>query len=245
MLAALGVDLASKSWRTNGTALVAWDDEGWRNVELGVIEWPATGKPTATRLAAEIEAFCVERGVAAVGLDGPQGWMEPASPLGMRACERALTTPGKTGRPGSCRPASALPWVELSIQVFSELLAAGRAELANDPDAVRLTPASPGRFHVVECFPSSTWRRAGLGPLPPRRRRPDLAAYGNALAGAFGLPSVVVLGHDDLQALVAALPAAGVVGGPAEAVPAGRSSCETEGGLVEGLIWDAVPVRGR
>lgn len=241
--AVLGVDLASSLWRRNGTATLEWNAGGWCSVEAGVVTWPQTGRPTAKELARRIELVCDERGVAAVSIDGPQGWRDPAEAREMRACEQALATPGKTGTVGSCKPPSALPWVELSIELFDRLLATGRAELANSPDPDSLAEPARGRYHVLECFPTSTWRRAGLTPLPPPSRRPDVAQFTRSLCTAFGLPRPPLVGHDDLQAIVAALPAAALAGGPVDAVAAGIPAWENDGTRVEGLIWDAVPAR--
>ena len=65
------------------------------------------------------------------------------------------------------------------------------------------------------------------------------------LVDAYSLPSgAITRNHDHLQAVVAALPAAGLLGGPAQAVARGEPARQTDKALVEGLIWDAAPIDG-
>ena len=245
----LGVDLASGRWRDNGSALLAFDGDGWRELSVGVVAWPAEGRPTADALAASIDAFCRAHGVAAVSLDGPQGWRDPALPPGWgRASERAARTPGKTGPPGSCVPGTYLAWVTLSVDVFERLRRLPHVEPANEPvDRVEVPP--PGRYLVLESFPTSTWRTATLTALPGKAKARDISPFARALADAFGLPPLGPTGHDDLQAVVSALPAAALLGGPVRAVPRGVPGRRVGGDWIEGLIWDAAPLsppsRGR
>ena len=73
-----------------------------------------------------------------------------------------------------------------------------------------------------------------------------IAAHAARLRAAYGLPAgAQPAGHDDLQALVAALPAVGLLGGPATPVPHGRPPRLVGGVRVEGLIWDACPTAMR
>jgi hypothetical protein len=106
-----------------------------------------------------------------------------------------------------------------------------------------------GAYYLLECFPTATWRSSGLVPLPAKRRRPDTAAFWDALVRRYDLPAVdPAPGHDDLQAVVAALVAAAVLGG-VEPIPHGLPALRLDEAAgvprhrVEGIIWDARPLR--
>ena len=61
----------------------------------------------------------------------------------------------------------------------------------------------------------------------------------------YSLPSsAITRNHDHLQAVVAALPAIGLLGGPARVHARGEAARLVDGVLVEGFIWDAAPVDG-
>jgi hypothetical protein len=206
---------------------------------------------TPSALANAIDEFALEHCVAAVSLDGPQAWRDPdrADSFVGRACERSARAPGRVGPAGTVRPGPMLGWVRFSIAVFDELLARPHTTLANEPDALGLGSLENG-YYVLECFPTSTWRASGLAPLPGAARRPDTRQYLDNLSRAYGLPSADrAPGHDDLQAIVAALPAAALLGGPARALPHGLPARALSGGRpartgrVEGIIWDAQPLR--
>jgi predicted kinase len=239
----LGVDLASGRWRDNGTALLSFGADGrWETIEPGVVRWPSGGRPNAEAIAEGLDAFCLAHAVSAMSLDGPQGWRDPGLPSGWgRAAERASRTPGKTGPPGSCVPGTYLGWVTLSVEVFERLQRLPHVELANDP-VERMEMPPPGRYVVLECFPTSIWRTAGLAPLPGKAKTRDTAVFARALATAFGLPRLGPIGHDDLQAVVAALPAAALLGAPVHAVPRGTPGRQLGSDWIEGLIWDAAPL---
>jgi predicted kinase len=239
----LGVDLASGRWRDNGSALLSFGEDGrWETIQTGVVRWPSDGHPDAEAIAERLDAFCLTHEVSAMSLDGPQGWRDPALPHGWgRAAERASRTPGKTGPPGSCVPGTYLGWVTLSVEVFERLQRLPHVELANDPvERIELPPQ--GRYVVLECFPTSIWRTAGLAPLPGKAKTRETAAFARALATAFGLPPLGPIGHDDLQAVVAALPAGALLGAPAHAVPRGTPGRRVGSDWIEGLIWDAAPL---
>lgn len=242
-LRVLGVDLASASWRDNGTALLSFSADGWHSVDVGVISWPTSGRPDATTLAAAIDGYCKEHRVVAVSLDGPQGWRDPAAGPGWgRASDRAARTPGKMGPPRTCVPGTYIGWVSLCVEVFDCLLTHPHAELVNG-SALRLSPRPEGSYYVLECFPTSIWRTAGLAVLPGKAKTTSTAPFATALADRFGLPPLSeTIGHDDLQAVVAGLPAAGLLGAPIEAVPRGEPARLTGTDRVEGIIWDARPV---
>jgi hypothetical protein len=252
----LGIDLAHKSWADCGTAQLAFAPDatgpaGWTAAATNVVPWPESPVSVAA-MAAAIDATALEAGAAAVGIDGPQGWRDPAIPreAGVaRRCERESRTPGKTGPYGIVYPGGYSRWVAFSIAVFDALLATGRAVLANDPANLALAPL-PGRYHLLECFPTSTWRTSGLQRLPGHAKAPPpvVAAFAGRLVERHGLPETALTDHHDhLQAVVAALPAAALLGGPCRPVPRGipaRDLPATDlapAHRVEGLIWDAAP----
>lgn len=246
--AVLGIDLACRGWTDIGSALIEFD--GYRLTEAvpGAITWPAVDL-TPSAAAAAIDGFARAHGVAAVSMDGPQGWRDPAAPSKRkgvgRACEYATRTPGKTGTRGIAYPATFLPWIQFSIEVFADLLDRPGVSLLNEPGG-NPTALQTG-YWLLECFPTSTWRTSGLDALPGHRRAPAdvIEQFAKRLVQTYSLPSsAVTRNHDDLQAIVAALPAVGVFGGPADAQARGEPARSVDGVLVEGLIWDAAPVDG-
>lgn len=148
-----------------------------------------------------------------------------------------------------------MKWIRFSIEVFERLLEAKDVRLANDPADARSADSRRSAldgtaYLLLECFPTSTWRSAGLRSLPGHRRvdARGIGEHSRSLARCFGLPpGCHTENHDDLQAVVAALPAAGLAGGPCTPVARGEPSRTTTDPVlhrVEGLIWDAVPVAG-
>jgi hypothetical protein len=204
-------------------------------------------------MADAIDQWALGSGLQAISIDGPQGWRDPgakARPGVGRRCEFEARTPGKTGTYGQSYPGTYLGWVRFSIDVFEHLQRRSHVHIANDPcGCVHRLP--PGQYYVLECFPTSTWRASGLDPLPGHASAPPsvVRRYAQALWNRFGLPDWARLDHHDhLQAVVAALPAAALLGGPCVAIPRGESARVTDGSdalprhVVEGLIWDAQPV---
>jgi hypothetical protein len=257
----LGVDLAC-SWASQGSALLEFDGGRWTNCRPGAIEWPDEAcDPSA--VAQAIERFTIEHHVQAVSLDGPQGWRDPTTVRRFvgRQCELETHTPGKTGTYYTTYPRTWRRWVGFCIDVFARLLGGNRAILVNDPAHLVLDAPPPGRYFLLECFPTSTWRSSGLVPLKGHHiSRAEVAASANALRRRYQLPvSAMTDHHDNLQAIVAALPAAAFLGGPCRAVPRGEPARQQPAAdgvpahAVEGLIWDAtapilsadVPVEGR
>jgi len=246
---ALGIDLAC-NWQSIGSALLEFRADQWVACNAGAVAWPSLAC-TPEAVAAAIDAFAIEHGVGAVSLDGPQGWRDPASPSGFvgRQCERATRTPGKTGTYGVTLPRTWLRWVRFSIEVFEHLLQQGNATLANNPEDLRLRAPVVGKYHLLECFPTSTWRCSELSPLRGHYISPaEVDAYADALRVRYALPQCSVAGHhDNLQGVVAALPAVGLLGGPCVPIPKGdvartlRASSNTPSHRAEGLIWDAQP----
>lgn len=241
----LGVDLACRSWDDIGSALVAFGDGRFSRAVPGVVAWPAE-ELTPAAVARCIDVFARDHDVAAVSIDGPQAWRDPAAPSNRRGvgrvCEYETRTPGKTGTRGVAYPSTFLRWIRFSIDVFAELLRRPGVALAND-HAGDLRPR-PAGYWLMECFPTSTWRTSGLEPLPGHRRAPAevVERFARRLVAGYGLPtSAVTRDHDDLQAVVSTLPAVGLLGGPARVWARGQSARSVGGVLVEGLIWDAAP----
>jgi len=255
-LAVLGIDLASRSWQDNGSAIVGFstgEQKTWNSVECGCITWP-TEVLSASAMAKTIEQVVESRAIAAVSLDGPQGWREPDATVRKgvgRLCEYESRCQGKTGEYGKTYPQTQHNWIRFCIDVFGELIAGGKAQVANDPQQLTVEKLLDGKFWLLECFPTSTWRSSRLAPLPGKSRvgkkRELVAAYVRSLQQRYRLPNLDPwLGsHDDLQAIVAALPAAGLLGGPCLAIPKGKGSWQvkakdaTPEHWVEGVIWDA------
>ena len=246
----LGIDLASSGWVSNGSAVISFDADAqqFRTVEVAAIPWPPVGF-TARALAAAIDQHARKNDIRAIALDGPQGWRDPETRQGLpgvgRRCEFECRTQGKTGVYPRTFPANQRSWIETCVEVFDELLKREGVRLA-DPNDSR-TPPSSG-YVLVECFPTSAWRSSGLAALPAKSKRPPLQQYASALASAYTLPLVAdrVHSHDDLQAVVAALVAAAVIGGPAEASAHGvaartATSLASPPSRFEGFIWNVRP----
>jgi hypothetical protein len=250
----LGIDVASASWSDNGSAVIELDEVSgtFTGVTAPAIRWP-TGSLTPAALAFAIDTFARARGVAAVALDGPQGWRDPGTDPGQpgvgRRCEYACRTQGKTGVYPNTFPANQRGWIQFSIELFDALLSKPGVVLANDRRG-----CEPAGYAVLECYPTSAWRASGLVPLPGKNARPALQPYVAALLDAYRLPAprTPIAQHDDVQAVVAALCAAALCGGPVIAEPEGvPATVELSGRRLEGLIWNvrpkasALPMRAR
>lgn len=245
----LGIDLASGKWSDNGSAVLSFDNsmQTWTGLRVPAVAWPR-GTPTPLEMARVIDEFAIAAGITAVALDGPQGWRNPATPIGLpgvgRRCEFLCRTQGKTGIEGKTYPQTQHGWIKFCVDVFDELLRLGRAKLANSSHVhLRLGMG----YWLMECFPTWTWKESGLVALPGKAARPDTAPYWEALREAFKLPdSLDAIGHDDLQGVVAALVAGAAVGGPCVARSYGEPAflIANEGRRstrLEGLIWSATP----
>lgn len=244
----LGIDLACRSWRDIGSALVAFKNKCFSDAVPRVMEWPSEDL-TPAAVARCIDVFARDRDVAVVSIDGPQAWRDPTRSANCpgvgRACEYETRAPGKTGTYGVAYPLTFLRWIRFSISVFAELLSRPDVVLVND-DAGDIAPR-PAGYWLIECFPTSTWRTSGLVALPGHRRAPAevVERFARDLVAAYGLPpSAVTADHDDLQAVVSALPAVGLLGGPARAYARGEPARSVDSVPVEGIIWDAAPAGG-
>jgi hypothetical protein len=253
MITVLGIDLASGRWKDNGSALLRFSTTppAWIEVLPGAVAWPKEPL-TPSGIAAAIDAAAISSGALAVSLDGPQGWRDPnaISRRGVgRYCELLTRTPGKTGPYGTAYPRTMFSWITFCIEVFPALVSRPHVSLVNAPDLRALPYPAAGGYYVLECFPTSTWRTAELPMLPGKGRSTPatVTTHAAALRDRFKLPDFATPGHDDLQAIAAALPAAGLLGGPCRAVARGVPGRPCPPGVthpahwIEGLIWDAIP----
>ena len=254
-LRVLGVDLGL-SWGSTGTALLEFasnPEPRWLSCTTDVVRWPKL-TISASAIADAIHQHALAHRIAAVSIDGPQGWRDPDrqddGSIHCRLCEQRTRTPGKTGPFGIVLPATWTRWVTFSIEVFDALLKRPGVHLVGDATVARLNAPAAGEYYLTECFPTSTWRTTGLDPLPGHRKAPPLIVeqYARELQKRFLLPGGAVTDHHDhLQAVVSALPAVGLLGGPCEPIARGLPSRmyrrADAGGppphRVEGLIWDA------
>ena len=248
MLTVLGIDVASKNWESNGSAQLSFDLGGdhFATSRAPALSWPGVAL-TPDALADAIDAQARRLGAVAVALDGPQGWRDPDTAPGTpgvgRRCEYECRTQAKAGVYPQTYPANQRRWVEFSIELFASLLCRSDVALAS----VDACGSPPNKGYVVlECFPTSIWRSAGLGPLPSKASRPDLRAFAEQLFATYRIPAITIESHDDLQAVVAAVAAAAYVGGPSVPLARGLPAAPRQSGertvLTEGLIWDARPL---
>jgi hypothetical protein len=128
-----------------------------------------------------------------------------------------------------------------------------RAMLVNNVLEGKLDLLESERYWLLECYPTSTWRRTVLRALPgktnPACTAAVISAFARALWQNYSLPNPFdewAASHDDLQAVVAALPAAALLGGPCGVVPMGQTGRWIEATeerptphWIEGFIWDA------
>jgi len=196
-MAVLSVDLANKSYADIGAVVLRHERDHIRAERLRV---EPTGAPLPDVLAAFLNEYCEKAAIRILLLDGPQGWMAPATGLAhSRRCERELNTPAKTGLPGSVKPANYLGWVTFSIAVFDALTSRGWERLPSR------SPITQKAKVLIESFPLSAWRALNLTPLPAKRKckKQDLDDCFAALKAIVPLQMSFVPNHDELQALVA------------------------------------------
>src|SRR4051812_19242635 len=115
MRKALGIDVASSTWASNGSALITFDSESVRAIKTPAIEWPIATRLTPAALADAIDTFALAKSVVAISLDGPQGWRDPSRPTSSpgvgRRCEYECRTQGKTGVFRTAYPSTQLVWI--------------------------------------------------------------------------------------------------------------------------------------
>ena len=172
-------------------------------------------------------------------------------PAGARvSVGRASMRPGHRARPGRADARNSLslnlsPLDSIQYRVFADLLDRPDVALLNEPSGD--VPLRQPGYWLLECFPTSSWRTSGLSALPGHQRAPAdvVEEFARRLVEVYSLPAgAITRNHDHLQAVVAALPAVGLLGGPARVHARGEPARLVDGVLVEGFIWDAAPVDG-
>jgi predicted RNase H-like nuclease len=194
----VSVDLAYKRAGDIGVCVLEPRARGIGAEFVSLAEGAPAVEPTPAWVAERCARLAREHGARLLLLDGPQAWMDARSGLvHMRACERALHTPAKTGEPGCVKPRPYAAFVAFSIAVFDALDARGWPRL----DAAR----APRGRRALEVFPHAAWRRLGLAPLPAKAKcSPQrLAACQRALCERLHIATNRAASHDELQALVA------------------------------------------
>ncbi len=254
-ISVLGIDLASGKWSDNGSSLVSFqpgDAPEWRSVRSPCLSWPSSPLDSQS-MATHLLEFIRKQAIVGVSLDGPQGWREPNAgerPGVGRWCEYEARCQGKTGEYPRTYPGTQRVWIEFCIDLFRRLRRAGGRDVPATAVDSPIAPRSGDEFWLIECFPTSIWRQSQLPVLPGkakcRRDAIDLQDYRQSLSVAYGLPidRSAKWSHDDLQSLVAALPMAALLGGPACPVRHGKESLLCgEGRWCEGYLWDCTPLR--
>jgi hypothetical protein len=197
---------------------------------------------TSDALADAIWRWCNDRGVAAVILDGPQGWKDPSSSLQhCRKCESILNTPAKTGTVGNVIPANWTKLVKFSIAVFATLAECG-GQVAEAAE-LRLEPA---KLLVLESFPAAAWKSLELPQLPAKRKcRPGhMESAVTRLQDLYNFRCHERPTHDELQALVAGLAADAVVNDDRDGFRLdGAPAFHQDGHILEGLIVNPTKTR--
>jgi len=187
----IGIDLTdrhARDPRPNDICAIV-EIDGGLSTYFDTWTWPASTRDVSTLLT-------VVRAARVVAIDGPQGLAEAGAR--MRACERELGTPGKTGdsRPDASQPYAG--YLASSLDLYGSLHAAG------------VDIGAPSLLGVQEVFPGASWNRLfrALDPKGTRSGRVQrtciLAELGIRLSG---LPT-----HDQLDACVSALIGAAVDG---------------------------------
>ena len=153
MIKVLGVDVASSKWIANGSALLAFESGAahFSALKVPALVWPADVAEmlSAVGLADTIDRFAHQEGIAAVALDGPQGWRDPETQAGTpgvgRRCEYECHTPAKTGVYPETYPGNQRPWVEFCTEVFASLLQRPGVRLASPNASGEIPSVSGGR----------------------------------------------------------------------------------------------------
>jgi len=232
--AVLSVDLAHRRYTDNG---IAYLESGTEDVQIiKADDLGLYGNPSPIDFAAALAMFCERKGVSVLLLDGPQGWRYPHSQIEhMRLCERVLSTPGKTGNPGTVKPRTYLAFIQFSIDLFQHLRLDHRWKLLTEDWTER-----SGVRWLVESFPTSAWKTLGLSKLPAKAKTTSdqLTTWRRNLSINTGLKLPDPLTHDQLQAAVV-LPAGRAIadGDPERVMLSGIDPLLTDEGIVlEGWI---------
>jgi len=208
----LSVDLACARWSDVGIASLEIRGGAIRAQRHAPRDLGLRGTPDAAQLAECLVQLASELDARWIPIDGPQAWKAPDNGLEhSRVSERAFATPGKTGLPGTTKPASFARFAGFSIALFERL-----AELSWPRLVDRSAPRGKGHF-ALEAFPTATWRGLGIAPLASKAR-----ARGGAVRDKLAeLQSSVAIdldfapSHDELQALVGGLAGIALEGHPA------------------------------
>ena len=206
----VSADLAYRTYRDTGIAVLDMSEDSIECVFVDSAAAGLKGEPSPQVLAEFLVQLSSELGASLLVLDGPQAWKDPNNGLQhSRLCERALGTPAKTGVPGVVKPGNYLPFVAFSIAVFDALAERGWPRYAGETLGGDQTVA-------VESFPMSAWKSMGFAILPAKAKCPPTEVIGRhrALCGRLPLRLASEPNHDELQALIAGLGGAGLLGSP-------------------------------
>lgn len=233
-MATLSVDLAYKDYEDIGVVLLAKVGERVEATPVRLATIGLRGRPTIPALANALTTLAAKFSVDWIFIDGPQGWKAPDNGLGhSRCCERELATQGKTGLPGTTKPANYTGFISFSIGLFDAL---------TDREWSRLLTSElpPTRSKcAVESFPTSAWRSIGLVPLPGKASATSETVFEKLglLRSVFPIDAPDDLSHDELQALVAGLAGIAMETGSAAGVSiAGIPPIQVSGTWREGFI---------
>lgn len=196
------MDLAHTSYANVGIVLLERLSGRHQARAIKGRELDLVGNPSEKALADCLSDHCGRLGVAALLMDGPQGWKRPDNGLAhSRICERTLNTPGKTGLPGFTKPANYAPFIAFSVSVFDRLAQKGLTLFGGPSGSL------PATTLLAESFPLAAWRALQLKPLPAKAKAQphDLAAASRALQEVFDIAVPPALTHDEMQALVSGM----------------------------------------
>ena len=199
----ISVDLAYKHYRDIGTVVLTRKSDRIVVEPIHLVsDSGLSGRPDATVLAEFLVKRAAEINATIILIDGPQAWKSAHNGLEhSRLCERELAAPGKTGLPGTTKPANYLGFIQFSIDLFDELEARGWPRLQ------AAKPQFPADHVAVESFPTAAWRSLKLTPLSGKQKASaeDVAGKLRELREQFPLNITSDLNHDEVQALVAGL----------------------------------------
>jgi hypothetical protein len=231
----LSIDLAYKKARDFGICLVEKRKGQPLKAEFISPRELINDPPEAGLCARAVFEFCKKHRVRVVLLDGPQGWKDPESPLPhSRHCEKILRTPGKTGTVGRSKPGNYTPFISFSIDVFAELIRLGGELVSSE-----VIKVPKDCLLVVESFPTSAWRKLGIGPLPgkAKAKRSDIRDRLFRLQELLRFHAEREPTHDELQALVAGAAGVAILAGkPSGYCVQGSPPRGVDGVIVEGFI---------
>ena len=151
------------------------------------------------------------RAASRTALDGPHALARRGQ--SQRACERLLRAPGKTPAelPAVGRPFAG--FVRSSVELFAAFASAGVGPAAAD--------GAPFAGPLIEVYPGGNWSRLvqGLGERLPAKNTPRGQARRRVILEALGVvfEQGAAVGHDRLDACLAAVIAAAASGALADA----------------------------